>query len=127
MRPDACLGSHPLLSVVELQHFAWHALAYALCQYVGDACAHKVGWGDEYDLACGNGQGEGSYQLALRGSQLLQGQFGYEGDAQPGFDHAHEGFDAPQRVAAPARCGRFQTAKADQLVAEAVAFVEQPE
>ena len=88
--------------------------------------ADKVLIGQQHDLAGGAGDGEGTYQLFLGIAQLQNGQFGDEGHAFAAFYHAHKGLHAAQVIGKLAGTCRLHLAEAHQLVAEAMALVEQP-
>ena len=100
---------------------------YFLHQGIAQRVADEVFARQQDDVAGRFGYGKGTYQLLLCLAELQHGQLGNEGDAFPALDHAHEGLHTAQMVGKLAGLCRLQLAETHQLVAEAVAFVEQPE
>ena len=115
-----------LLGLLSVRAFPWVRKVYLLNQHFEQRVADKVLIGQQHDLAGGAGDGEGTYQLFLGIAQLQNGQFGDEGHAFAAFYHAHKGLHAAQVIGKLAGTCRLHLAEAHQLVAEAMALVEQP-
>ena len=81
----------------------------------------------QHNFARGNRNGKRTNERSLLIGELQGAQFGDESGAHATLDDAHEGFDATEVVGPLTAESCFEMTEADQLIAEAMSFVEQPQ
>lgn len=124
---DGRLRSERAVRMAQSVHGGGNRLTDALDEHLHQGMAQIVGGSSKKNVPHGHRDSKGAHHVALRFAQLQHAELGDEGGSHAALDNAHEGLDAAQLVGLLAVAGAFKLAKLDELVAEAVPLIEQPE
>ena len=114
------------MSDLQTEHLFGHGFLDMFYQYLRERMADEVLVRDEVNLTRGARNGKRTHQFALRVTELERGELGDKSHPEAAFHHVHKGFQASHVIGRLVDFHLLALAKAHQLVAKAMPFVEEP-